>query len=233
MVRDAVFALLDAETDLTYTMYIHDPNYLLMAGNPLVFSRIYIVHSKLKSSGRNGSAEYFYLTAHKHEKLEFDPLGRKKCTLTPNYNYMACIEEYGARTIGCHPSWDSNFGDYPNCTTLEQLRKHNDLYQIYYNEDKNTIESLTGCLEPCNYFEYKIVGDKQSFIFPDPTSFMIGFNFVSTSYQILKEEPLYPLDSFVGEFGGAFGLFLGASFLSFWDLLEYLVTKISKLGKLK
>ena len=37
-----MFALLDAETDLTYTMYIHDPNYLLMAGNPLVFRRIYI-----------------------------------------------------------------------------------------------------------------------------------------------------------------------------------------------
>ena len=43
------------------------------------------------------------------------------------------------------------------------------------------------------------------------------------------EQTIYPIQSFVSEFGGALGLFLGFSFMMIWDLLassvSYCLTK--------
>ena len=42
---------------------------------------------------------------------------------------------------------------------------------------------------------------------------------------------MYPIESFVSEFGGALGLFLGFSFLMIWDVVKVIVisTKRTKL----
>ena len=56
---------------------------------------------------------------------------------------------------------------------------------------------------------------------PDATSgpgFMFGFS--SNSLTIKEEALLYPFDSFLAEFGGSLGLFLGFSFLTVWDILS-------------
>ena len=46
---------------------------------------------------------------------------------------------------------------------------------------------------------------------------MFGY---SSNSLIVKEETLvYPFESFLAEFGGSLGLFLGFSFLSLWDIL--------------
>ena len=39
-----------------------------------------------------------------------------------------------------------------------------------------------------------------------------------------KEVEVYPLESFISEFGGALGLFIGFSFMMIWDLIEMLLT---------
>ena len=57
--------------------------------------------------------------------------------------------------------------------------------------------------------------------------FMFGY---STNAVTVKEQAyIYPLQSFVAEFGGALGLFIGFSFLGVWDfimwLLEFMVQK--------
>ena len=43
---------------------------------------------------------------------------------------------------------------------------------------------------------------------------------LSTDTIERTEQLLYPLESFVSEFGGALGLFLGFSFLMVWEVLE-------------
>ena len=53
---------------------------------------------------------------------------------------------------------------------------------------------------------------------PDATSgpgFMFGFS--SNSLTIKEEALLYPFDSFLAEFGGSLGLFLGFSFMTIWN----------------
>ena len=46
--------------------------------------------------------------------------------------------------------------------------------------------------------------------------FMFGYS--SNSLTIKEETLLYPFESFLAEFGGSLGLFLGFSFLTIWDI---------------
>ena len=79
---------------------------------------------------------------------------------------------------------------------------------------------FTGCLPPCKYTEFSLpytpVGTSGN-----ETSFSMKF---SQSPLVLKKEVLvYPLTSLVAEFGGTFGLFVGFSFVMFWDSAEFLM----------
>ena len=50
-------------------------------------------------------------------------------------------------------------------------------------------------------------------------------NFVSTDIRMAKEEEIYPFISFISELGGSLGLFLGFSFMTIWDLIDYFVLR--------
>jgi hypothetical protein len=56
--------------------------------------------------------------------------------------------------------------------------------------------------------------------------FQLGF--AKSEYFEEKEVYLYDLTSFVSEFGGALGLFLGLSFFSCWDVLHIFFTACHK-----
>ena len=43
--------------------------------------------------------------------------------------------------------------------------------------------------------------------------------------KIYKEAPVYPTMSFIAEIGGSLGLFVGFSFLTAWDCLDFIVAK--------
>ena len=45
----------------------------------------------------------------------------------------------------------------------------------------------------------------------------------SSELRIEKEVYVYPLISFIGEFGGSLGLFLGVSFLTIFDIFDSIV----------
>ena len=50
---------------------------------------------------------------------------------------------------------------------------------------------------------------------------MFVTNFDNTEVQLEKEVWAYEPISFIGDLGGSLGLFIGVSFLSVWDLGEY------------
>ena len=45
----------------------------------------------------------------------------------------------------------------------------------------------------------------------------------SSELRIEKEVYIYPAISFIGEFGGSLGLFLGVSFLTIFDIFDTIV----------
>ena len=56
----------------------------------------------------------------------------------------------------------------------------------------------------------------------------IGIMFGSGTINVAREEKIYPLSSFIAEFGGCLGLFLGFSFLMVVDFLQENLLKIKK-----
>ena len=47
---------------------------------------------------------------------------------------------------------------------------------------------------------------------------------VSEYTQIVEEVLVYPFQSFMAEFGGALGLFLGVSFMTIWDGISSVIS---------
>ena len=60
-------------------------------------------------------------------------------------------------------------------------------------------------------------------------NFWFLFNYVSSDVRVETETYVYPLMSFVSEFGGGLGLFLGFSFLTFWDGFQYIFSEIKNM----
>ena len=80
--------------------------------------------------------------------------------------------------------------------------------------------SQTRCRSPCTYIEFKQVGHSLNI---NPTGYGLKLKFAKTEMTEDKEAYVYGFVSFVSEFGGSLGLFLGFSFLMVWEIIEPLV----------
>ena len=92
-------------------------------------------------------------------------------------------------------------------------------YRIYNLE---RIYKETGCHPPCRYTQFSIPINPVS-TSGDFNSTTLRIQFSKSSIIQRKELLVYPLSSFIAEFGGTLGLFLGFSFLVIWDQLEKLM----------
>ena len=110
------------------------------------------------------------------------------------------------------------------CTTLDQLAYHEQEYDQLVDILQDDLIKITGCSLPCRYKEFKIVGNP---VEVDNNSFGFSLMFAKSEEVEEKEAYVYEFMSFVSEFGGSLGLFLGFSFLSSWDLLEILFAALS------
>ena len=65
----------------------------------------------------------------------------------------------------------------------------------------------------------------------DLTSYGFQLSFAKTEAWEEREALVYEFVSFVSEFGGSLGLFLGFSFYSVWDVLELFLAVLYKQRK--
>ena len=86
--------------------------------------------------------------------------------------------------------------------------------------DQAFLEARTGCLFPCTYGEYRVVATDLR----DLSSFGMVLTYGSLSITVLREYFIYPFDSLVSDFGGTLGLFVGFSFVMFWDVVQFFIT---------
>ena len=128
------------------------------------------------------------------------------------------------------------------------MSEHESLDWGNFNYEQKIILEKTGCKIPCTHYEYEVVGEPQSgnkemiagdtgyvlqealimnllhhFLFS--SSYFFGFNFASTDVSVKKEGLTYPPVSFISELGGSLGLFVGFSFLTLWDWIDFLIAK--------
>ena len=100
------------------------------------------------------------------------------------------------------------------------------------NAPLSQIVKLTGCKRPCSYKEYKIVNTKEFTQIADPEDqVLVCLWAVSPFTQVEEEALVYSFESFIAEFGGSLGLFLGVSFMTIWDGVKGVFLWTMKLKK--
>ena len=100
------------------------------------------------------------------------------------------------------------------------FRQFERLYIDLVDAPLTQIVKITNCKQPCNYKEYKIVNTNlKEFKYIDYPEDQVVFCLwaVSQYTQIEEEVLVYSFESFIAEFGGSLGLFLGVSFMTIWD----------------
>ena len=76
-----------------------------------------------------------------------------------------------------------------------------------------------GCKKPCNYQQYKIIGDKAPTELNKKGFLTFALWAVDNNIYVETEALLYPGTSLVAEIGGTLGLFIGFSFMILWDAI--------------
>ena len=91
--------------------------------------------------------------------------------------------------------------------------------------EQNYLTYQTGCLLPCRYKEYQTVDAPLDI----DDKYRILKLIRSTKTVLVKTEHiLYPFSSFLAEFRGALGLFLGFFFMMVWDWLQFAINAIAR-----
>ena len=97
------------------------------------------------------------------------------------------------------------------------LRKYDSIF-LELEESDEEIFQLTGCKRPCKYKKYNFLGGR----FPSgfkSEHYIFSLWAVTGKIKVETEELIYPLSTLVAEFAGTLSLFLGFSFISFWDFI--------------
>ena len=154
------------------------------------------------------------------------------CEESSSYSFTRCVHESLSARAGCRQEWDlwTDHG-MPVCTKIGQLKIHYDEFLKIHQLEKKELATKTGCPLPCMYKEYKQVSNPLQ---KNPDLRVLNLVRSTNTVHVKKEHPLYPFSSFLAEFGGALGLFLGFSFLTVWDWFQIIFAfTISKIELMK
>ena len=128
--------------------------------------------------------------------------------------------------------WDSwSFASWPLCTKIEEIALIEEEYFYLGSLTRQEVINATSCALPCRFTEFRIVGSLAKGF--NHGSGLVGLQlaYARSTFDEEREVFLYDFTSFISEFGGALGLFLGFSFFSCWDISNLLLTALqSKAG---
>ena len=162
-------------------------------------------------------SQFIYFTTTYHKMMDKPA---KRCESSETYSFTACVKNSISRRVGCRMQWDVwSSRDIPVCTRVEQLKIFEKEYYGIRGLHQPYVVKNTWCLIPCSYTEYKL-GTEPTKYYLKTQRLRVRFS----SPDVLKrtEQLLYTMESFISEFGGALGLFLGFSCMMIWEALESL-----------
>ena len=78
----------------------------------------------------------------------------------PEYDFHACVRTSIFDKVGCRPPWDTWSPKSLNvCKNIHQFVKIAEFENELLLGDQRTIINSTGCLVPCTYKKFEIVGN--------------------------------------------------------------------------
>ena len=130
------------------------------------------------------------------------------------------------KMYGCRLPW-MNILEFKNdsglCIGNEANGTFNELLDHW---DKMLLEVIQDCpsLQKCKKTIYDVNFAPLSKS-PGTKKSIIKMQLASTSVQFIEDTIAYDLQSLIGEVGGTLGLLLGLSFVSVFELIEYLISR--------
>jgi hypothetical protein len=197
--------------NLYYYIWIHDPHFFIQSLNPDAIPQIQLTLNSFERV-------VLYIRPVYHHMMDKP---EQRCESSESYSFTACIKNSISRRIGCRLEWDRwSSKAFQVCTKIDQIKMfEKEYFHITEYLEQSEIVKYTECLLPCHYTEYKVAKEPLKL-----KELKFGLNIIQSSTDILSrtEELIYDTQSFVAEFGGALGLFLGFSFIMIWDGLNRL-----------
>ena len=197
--------------DPSYFAVIHDPRFYSFSDNTRTTPKIELTIDN--STGFRG----IFIEATRVIKMNRT---EHPCQESLTYSFTKCVKNFAASNVGCMIMVDDGKDNVlPVCTDLDQLKQYQHQYEEISDITQHDLVKRTACLPPCTYMDYKIVGRPMNY-----NDDGLGFYMAFASDELIeeKEEEIYGVVSFVAEFGGALGLFLGFSFLTVQEWIEQL-----------
>ena len=143
---------------------------------------------------------------------------RHDCLEDNSMHFIDCMDGFIGEELKCNLPWTSNRNEYEECTTEEALKLFRNLSMNMESEEIRAKIQKKGCfLENCkkttwvkNPYQYGRTDKKMAFLMHLPSN-----------AKVLQRSEVHiaTFDTFVADFGGYLGLFLGASILSLTDVV--------------
>ena len=175
------YTSLSAYRNFRFYVFVHDINFFVVNLNPFGPTK-----SFWEFDGNTEPNHYQEICLVKHMKLNLD---HKPCMEDEDYSFKKCVKESLAGQVGCKRPWDRE-SKGKICTKKEQFEQFDTLYDKYMRMESDEIASVTGCLKPCMFKEYKIINSKSAAALPVPDN-EISFGLLPVSkYTEYEEEVL-------------------------------------------
>ena len=147
--------------------------------------------------------------------------------------------------VGCQPYWLNTSRSGKNCTDVKQLQTFLDIYSVRAYASEEQIKERFGCLTPCSYIEYQ-VSRRNDWAFLIKYFFQIAeqplyfqwnrkedhievyIMFSRSTISVEKEIDAYSFSSFIADYGGLLGLFVGYNFLGTFEFCVALFHRLIK-----
>ena len=201
-----------------YSVYIYDPRFFFLSENPVANSGLSIALNNLE--------DIIYSILFKIEIIQHEKLNRKgqPCVEDEAYSFGECLQLFLETKVNCRLPWNEQRygkGSMKTCNTWNEFRSFEVVYEEFKLSELNHIVNMTGCLTPCRYREIKEVGTPTETFQNGSDWVYIGPTLISTNIRIDREKLRVPFTTLIGNIGGTLGLFLGFSFMMFWDWIEW------------
>ena len=159
-----------------FLIFLHDPNFFLLKSD-----NFFVPYLTLNKPAGKG---YRLKTV---TKKRMNRAGRFDCQPDSSYNFGTCVKSSVAKSTGCNSPWsDQSVSSLPICNTTKQLSDYEALFTKILFADQPELQNLTGCLVPCTYQDYSLMGSSLPIKLPQNQFFLL---FVTT--DILEDEEVF------------------------------------------